>query len=211
MKIREILRNFKFYCEYPKGKYSIYFSRFSGESYGVIARFKDLESIKKNLLTQEIDQPYRFKSVNINFLYKDQKESYALLKREYFDELAPEKLKESEKDIKKIVKNSENVENRKNLNLKLIDIEQTDLPQEIKNLKEYVEKKNMYFNILLKETDQFNVNLIFDKENLYFRIYPKNENLMLEGFDFYQINNRTYFIAPVRLKNNLDNIYSLKG
>jgi len=211
MKIREILKNYQFYSELPKGKYSIYFSKFGTENYGFLARFTDISKIKEILTSSKLDKPYKFKSINMIFLYKNQKKQYAILKKELHDQFSKNQLKEEEKQIKDILSKDTEVESRKNLGIKITDIEKTDLAPQLKKLKKYVLERDMYFNVLLKEKDGYNLNLIYDRENLYFRIYPKLPKFSNLDLDYYKINNRIYFVAPVREKNNLENILSLRA
>ena len=208
MKIREILKDFKFYCEYPKDSYSIYYAKFNNENYGFLVRFKNISSIKDIILKGKIEKPYYFKAINMKFVYKNQENQYTILKREYFSEYTPERLKEDEEKIKDIVTNTSGLEARKNLDLKLTDIEETDLPESVKRLKNYVLEKDMYFNVVLEENDKFSLNLIYDKNNLYYRIYPKLQDTSVKGLDYYKVNDRTYFIAPVR-ENSFNKIKKL--
>ncbi len=199
MKIKDILKNYKFYAELDRGLYAVYLNKGDNDVFGFLLRFKDLESVKKVIGETDIQGKAQYKAINLKFSYKDNEYNYSILKKEFFQVFNVDTIKQEEADIKKLAEKGKNyLETRKNINMKKVSIEETKLPKEIKKLKPLIEEKNIYMNITLSEREKYNLNLVYDKENLYFRVLPKNqENLKLNGKDFYKINDTIYFVFPV--------------
>ncbi len=213
MKLQETLKDYKFYAEIDRENYGIFLNKGENISYGFIIRFTDLESVKHSLL--KLEKPYVLKATPVRFSYRGKEESYAILKEEFFSDFDVERVKRENKLIDYIVENAkEKIKKRENLDIKETEVENTELPEDIKKAVKLSERKNIYLNVILHESEKFNLNLIADRKNLYYRIYAKERPKRLRDYDFYTINDRLYLVAPVRsgesfesIKENIKSLY----
>ncbi len=206
MNLREVLSDYKFYAEIDKDNYGVFINKSEITSYGFIVRFKDIDSARQSIL--KLDKPYIFKAVPIKFTYRNETKNYVVVKEEFLSKFDMRNIEEKKDIIKVLVdKSKESIKKRENFNIKETDLIDTKLPDSIKKAGEISEKKNMYLNITVYESDKFNINLIVDRKNLFFRVYPKREvNLNIPEFEKYILNNRIYLIAPVRENESLESL-----
>ncbi|WP_029523515.1 hypothetical protein [Persephonella sp. KM09-Lau-8] len=169
------------------------------EKYGISISVKDPNIIKRAIQEKIIDKPQllRIKRINQKFQKKETENYYV-----FFESEDKKKIKEAEKEIRKIIKNypEEIIEPEPLLPLESEDDDNfkfKDIPIQLsEEIIKYRKKLNrFYLNIILKQDEDIQTALVIDSGQPHYRILIKDDSPINQK-NILEKNGKKYIIVP---------------